>query len=245
MIIIINSWKTVGVFWEKQKQKYQGLLRKGCKRQDLQDAWQPGLVHVEVTARSYQGTRDSNIRTKALFSGWLYRYKMQVSGKKRGFLHQVLKWFQAGIWSERSPHIGTGEDYRPQSRTQPPKSTRVFSVLRTSQLQTLWQLGTNSRFTKAGTLGRMQRRFRQEEVPSQSAQSTQVCKYLFFFSLAPAWVSGWLSGELSWRTFQHWVAKDSLRQKDTEFLQQSLAYWSVGRWGRGMWGQWPATPCWA
>lgn len=52
---------------------------------------------MEVTARSYLGMRNSNIRTKDLFSGRLYRYKMQVWGKKRGLSHQVLKWFQVSV----------------------------------------------------------------------------------------------------------------------------------------------------
>lgn len=53
------------------------------------------------------------------------------------------------------------------------------------------QLQVHCRFTEAETLGRMQRRLHQEP------HSTQVCKDLFFFPLAPAWVSSWLSREIS------------------------------------------------
>lgn len=35
-----------------------------------------------MTGRSYLGMRDSNIRTKNLFSWRLYRYKMQAWGKR-------------------------------------------------------------------------------------------------------------------------------------------------------------------
>lgn len=139
-----------------------------------------------------------------------------------GLLQQVLGWLQASVCSGKSSHTQATKLNTITQIHLGAKRHEAPAELRTSWLQLLWNWGP--------TPGQVRLRLWEEcrgstfEPPCTLSHPAHLSLQIFVcLLLAPAWVSNWLSGVLSWRAFQHWVVKIPAKQVE----KPPRIYWEL------------------